>query len=71
MAHLTLQAGAPDVAMEPGVKLVLEAISPTTDASITGVTCSRWAIYGFDENDLIDGTLEFLIPELTPDMVEG
>lgn len=48
MAHHTLQAGAPNLPIGPGMKLVLEAIDPTTDASVAGVTSTRWTIYGRD-----------------------
>lgn len=51
MSNAPLQAPIPSIDIEPGMKLVLEAISPTTGASITGVTATAWAIYGEgDEN---------------------
>lgn len=49
MAHHTLVAGAPAVLLPPGMELRLEAINPTTDAEVAGVTCTRWSIYGDDE----------------------
>ena len=60
MAHHTEQAGFPAIPLGPGMQLRLEALSPTTDAAITGVTSSRWSIYGYDESD--EPALE---PELT------
>lgn len=46
MAHNTSKAGFPNIILRAGMKLVLEARDPTTDAAVTGVTCSRWSIYG-------------------------
>lgn len=51
MAHQTLQAPAPNLPLHPGMILRLEAISPTTDASVAGVVSTRWSIYGYDESD--------------------
>lgn len=51
MAHRTLQAPAPNLPLPAGTKLVLEAIDPTTDASVAGVAATRWLIYGTDESD--------------------
>ena len=51
MAHQTLQAGAPNLPLRSGMKLVLEAINPTSDASVAGVVCTRWSIYGYDVSD--------------------
>lgn len=48
MAHKTLQAGAPSVPLMPGMVLKLEALSPTADSAVTGVTSSRWSIFGYD-----------------------
>lgn len=46
MTVYTLQAPMPVLAVKEGMKLVLQAIDPTTGAAVTGVTCSHWAIYG-------------------------
>jgi hypothetical protein len=43
------------------MKIVLEALSPTTDAAITGVASSRWSIYGYDESAGV-GELEDTVP---------
>lgn len=51
MTHLTLQAGAPNLTLPAGLILKLEARSTTLDSEVTGVTCSRWAIYGSDESE--------------------
>lgn len=56
MAHLELTAGAPAMPLKPGMILRLEARSPTADAAITGVTSSRWSIYGHDVSDTDPGT---------------
>lgn len=50
MTHHTLQAGAPNLPLRPGMKLKLEAISATTDAEVAGVTSTRWSIYGYDKS---------------------
>lgn len=50
MAHHTLQAGAPNLPLVAGMILKLEAISPTTDADVAGVTSTRWSIYGYDDS---------------------
>jgi hypothetical protein len=66
MAHHTLQAGAPNLPLGPGIKLVLEAVNPSTDAAVAGVVVTRWTIYGDDESPglpLDEGPIEsFLIP---------
>lgn len=36
----------PPLVLTQGMKLILQAINPTTGAAVTGVTCSRWSIYG-------------------------
>ena len=51
MTVYTLQAGMPQIVVDSGVYLRLEAISPTTGAAITGVTATAWAIYGDDLTD--------------------
>lgn len=35
----------------PGLRVKLEAISPTTDAEVAGVSATRFSIYGYDESD--------------------
>lgn len=45
----TLKAGTPGLTLTGGYTLVLEAISPTTGAAITGVSVDRIAIFGIDE----------------------
>lgn len=69
MAHQTLQSGAPNLPLKPGMKLVLEAINPNTDAAVAGVTCSRWSIYGYDnsEGPPVSGD----VPRWTPAEVDG
>lgn len=56
MAHNTDKTGFPDIPITPGMILRLEARSPTTDAAITGVTSSRWSIYGRDESAVVPTT---------------
>lgn len=51
MAHRTLQAGAPNLPLRGGMKLVLEAINPTSDAQVAGVVVTRWSVYGYDETE--------------------
>jgi len=67
VAHHTLQAGAPNLPLGPGIKLVLEAVNPTTDAAVAGVVVTRWTIYGDDESagpPLDEGPYEpFEIPQ--------
>lgn len=48
MADYTLQTGLPNLPLKAGMKLKLEAISPTTGLAITGVTVTDWAIYAYD-----------------------
>lgn len=47
--HHELTAGAPNLSLQPGMILRLEARSPTTDAAVGGVTAAQWMIYGYDE----------------------
>ena len=51
MAHHTEQAGFPDLPLTPGLRVVLEARSPTTDAEVAGVSATRFSIFGYDESD--------------------
>lgn len=51
MAHHTEQTGFPAFPLTPGLRVVLEAVSPTTDAAVAGVTATRFSIYGYDESD--------------------
>lgn len=62
MAHHTLQAGCPAAPLPPGMTLKLEAIDPTADANVTGVTATRWTIYGYDATFNFDA----LFPDTTP-----
>lgn len=64
MAHHELQAGAPSLPIKAGMVLKLEARSPTTDAAVTGVTSSRWTIYGYDESEGLS-VIEDVIPLFT------
>jgi hypothetical protein len=55
MTVYTLQASIPPIRLVPGMIVKLEAINPTTGAAITGVTASRWAIYG---SEIADDTVQ-------------
>ena len=69
MAHRTLQAGAPNLPLRGGMKLVLEAIDPDTDAQVAGVNVARWSVYGYDDSDgppLVDE-----VPRWTPGEDDG
>lgn len=50
MAHNTSKTGFPNIPLKPGMRLRLEARDPTTDAEVTGVTSSRWSIWGRDKS---------------------
>lgn len=49
MAHYTEQTGFPAVPITEGTTLRIRALSPTTDAEISGVTVAQWAIYARDK----------------------
>lgn len=66
MAHNTSKTGFPDIPILPGMILRLEARSVTTDAAVTGVTSSRWSIYG---RDLSGADVEDVVPLYTPEEV--
>lgn len=51
MPHYTEQTGFPAVPITEGTTLRLRALSPTTDAEVTGVTVGQWAIYAKDNAD--------------------
>lgn len=70
MAHQTLQAGAPNLPLSPGMILKLEAIDPATDAEVAGVTATRWSIYGYDAS-APTGDLISVPPLLVPDASEA
>lgn len=59
MAHNTSKTGFPDIPILPGMILRLEARSLTTDSAVTGVTSTRWSIYGRDESG---GAVEDVTP---------
>lgn len=64
MAEYTIAEGFPHIPLTAGMQIKLEAVSPTTGAAVTGVTSSRWAIYGDDESDSALG-IEDVVPLLT------
>lgn len=64
MAHHTEQAGFPAYALVPGLRVVLEARSPTTDAEVAGVVATRFSIYGYDRTPGDDPLDE--VPRWTP-----
>lgn len=68
MAHNTSKTGFPDIPIQPGMILRLEARSPTTDAAVTGVTSTRWSIYGRDESG---GAVEDVTPVYQLDLSES
>lgn len=47
----TLQTALPHIPLKAGMVLQLDAIDPTTGAAVSGVTVTRWAIYGDDDSD--------------------
>lgn len=51
MAHRVSNAGFPEIDLVAGMKLRLEARSTATDAAVTGVTATLWAIYGLQVSD--------------------
>ena len=51
MPHYTEQTGFPAAPLAEGMILRIRALSPTTDAEITGVTAGQWAIYGRDDSE--------------------
>lgn len=69
MASVSLQASIPPIRLIPGMQLRLEAISASTGAAVTGVTATRWAIYG-DTEDSETGDTEsgpfMLVPGPAP-----
>lgn len=68
MTHFTKAAGFPNVPIEAGMKIRLRALSPTTDAAVTGVTCSQFAIFGRDLSSTDEADDPFApLPEWVPD----
>lgn len=65
MAHSTLQAGAPNLPLPPGMQLKLEPVDPTSDANVSGVTAAKWMIYGYDASPPT-GDLTSVPPLLVP-----
>lgn len=65
MTHFNEQAGFPEYALVPGLRVKLEAVSTTTDTAVTGVTSTRFAIYGYDDSgtDLPDVTPLYSLEE--------
>lgn len=60
----TLHEGFPNLRLQEGMQVRLNAINPTTGAEVTGVVSSRWSIYGDDTGDNATG-LEDVVPLLT------
>ena len=50
MAHNLSSQGFPSIPLTDGMIVKLEARAVTTDAAVTGVTSSLWAIYGDNLN---------------------
>lgn len=48
MAHYTLIAPMSPLPLTDGMILKLEALSVDTDAAVTGVSATNWAVYGYD-----------------------
>ena len=71
MADFTLHEGFPNILLEPGMTLRLSAIDPATGLAVTGITASRWSIYGDDEG-AGGGTADDVVPPYTPEeVIEG
>lgn len=68
MAHHVDKTGFPNIPLTAGMKIRLEARSPTTEAAVTGVTSSLWSIYG---SDLSEAATEPLVPPYSLDVDEG
>lgn len=64
MADYTLHEGFPNLRLQEGMRVRLNAIDPSTGAEVTGVVSSRWSIYGDDQADTAAG-LEDVVPLLT------
>jgi hypothetical protein len=56
--------GFPNIPLTDGMMLKLEARSTTSDAAVSGVTCSLWAIYG-DSLTAVDPFQPDTIPAYT------
>jgi hypothetical protein len=67
MAHHTKAAGFPQIPLQSGMKIRIRALSPTTDAEVTGVTCTQFAIYGRDKSGGLP--LEDAVPDYVPEEV--
>lgn len=66
MAHSTLESAAPNLPLPPGMQLVLEAVDPTADGYVAGVTVTKWMIYGYDASPQPLGDLFSVNPLLVP-----
>lgn len=63
MAHYTEQVGFPPLPLNGTMVVRLRALSPSADATVAGVACTLWALYGrkVDEGE----PLEQVVPLLT------
>lgn len=66
MTVFTLMAPVGELPLLSGTRLVLEAISPTTGAAITGATVSQVVIYG-SQPSISDLVLDDSLPSWVPD----
>lgn len=51
MAFLTEHEGFPNIPLTAGMVIKLEAVDPTSETPVAGVTSSKWMIYGEDESE--------------------
>jgi hypothetical protein len=68
VAHNTDKVGFPNHPIRSGMRIVLEARDPTTDAQVGGVTASQWSIFG---TLVTSGALEDTVPLYSPEDVGG
>lgn len=53
MSDYTLHEGFPSIRLQEGMQLRLNAIDPTTGDEVSGVSATRWSIYGDDNSDTL------------------
>lgn len=59
MSDYTLHEGFPNIRLQEGMQLKLNAIDPVTGDEVAGVIASRWSIYGDDNSDSL---IEDVVP---------
>lgn len=66
MSDYTLHEGFPNILLQAGMQLRLNAIDPVVGDEVPGVVATKWSIYGEDAGD---GELDDVVPLYTAEEI--